>query len=71
MVLITTKHIQWQFLDIMLFYLYFCHLFEFSSHLTGEPQSREITDNNSPNKYNVLCIPVYIFILYIMCSFSI
>ena len=40
-----------QYLDIMLFYLYFCHLLEFNSHLTGDPRSTKIADDNSPNNH--------------------
>ena len=33
----------------LLVYLYLCHLLEFNSHLTGDPQSTEFANDNSPS----------------------
>ena len=38
----------------MLFYLYLCHLLEFNSHLTGDRQSTEITNDNNRSGYSIL-----------------
>ena len=34
---------------LLVFYLYLCHLLEFTSHITGERQSTEIANDNSSN----------------------